>query len=35
MPDPNALQFEAIRTISASLIAVAIFLLWLVATSRQ
>jgi hypothetical protein len=31
----EVLQFEVIRTIAASLISVAIVLLWFVATSRQ
>jgi hypothetical protein len=35
MTDTLALQFEVIRTIAASLISVAIFLLWLVVISRQ
>jgi hypothetical protein len=34
MTQPDLLQFEVIRTIAASLISVAIFLLWLVAISR-
>jgi hypothetical protein len=34
MTQPDLLQFEVIRTIAASLISVAIFLLWLVAVSR-
>jgi hypothetical protein len=35
MSGPEMLQFEVIRTIVASLICVAIVLLWFVATSRQ
>jgi hypothetical protein len=35
MTGTELLQFEAIRTIAASLISVAIVLLWLVAISRQ
>lgn len=35
MAQADLLQFEVIRTIAASLISVAIFLLWLVAISRQ
>ena len=34
MTQPDLLQFEIIRTIAASLISVAIFLLWLAAISR-
>jgi hypothetical protein len=35
MTGPELLQFEIIRLIAASLISVAIVLLWLVAISRQ
>jgi hypothetical protein len=35
MTEAELLQFEVIRTIAASLIGVAIVLLWLVAISRQ
>jgi hypothetical protein len=35
MTQTELLQFEIIRTIAASLISVAIVLLWLVVTSRQ
>jgi hypothetical protein len=35
MSGPEMLQFEVIRTIAASLISVAIVLLWFVVTSRQ
>ncbi len=35
MSGPEVLQFEVIRTVAASLISVAIVLLWFVATSRQ
>jgi hypothetical protein len=35
MSDIGLLQFEVIRTIAASLISVAIVLLWLVVISRQ
>jgi hypothetical protein len=35
MTEVDVLQFEVIRTIAASLISVAIILLWLVAITRQ
>jgi hypothetical protein len=35
MTGPELLQFEVIRAIAASLISVAIVLLWFLATSRR